>query len=161
MFIWLKKGAEENLVALKEQEILWDVKVETDRGTGKRYIHVYEDVFDPATEIPDIPTDLIERVTLKDVIYRGLRTEGVYHCGVGTVMVVKTEVKIHSEMMADTIEREEFQRISISAPSVEALKSIYTLVRQGKLAPEENWEGNTPIASPAHAPADETEEVTA
>lgn len=160
MYIWLKVGAEEQLATLKEQGLLGDVRVETNRNTGKKYISVYGDVFDPTEDVPSVPINLIEKVTLRDCIYRGLRTEGIYRHE-GAEMVVKTRVRVHSEMMADTIEREESQEVSISAPSVDVLKMIYTLVRQGKLAPQENWEERTPITPSATAPAVETKETTA
>ncbi|MDP2860186.1 MAG: hypothetical protein Q8N98_00565 [bacterium] len=141
------------------QGLLGDVKADTSRNAGRKYISIYGDVFDPTTDVPNIPDELIEKVTYKDRIYRGFRTEGVYRHE-GAEMVVKTEVKVHSEMMADTIEREEYQEINVSAPSIEALKAIYTLVRQGKLAPEENWEQDVLDVPRATTPAETEEKAT-
>jgi hypothetical protein len=156
MYIWLKNGAEEQLATLKEQGLLGDIRVETHRNSGKKYVTVYEDVFDPASNV-NFPEELIEKVTLKDRIHRGFRVEGIYRHE-GATLMVKTGSRVHSEMMADHIEREEWQEISVAAPNVEKLKSIYTLVRQSKLAPEENWDDAhfTPSPTPA-----ETETETA
>ena len=162
MYIWLKDGVrrEERLAALKEQGLLGDVRVETHRNSGKKYIATYEDAFDPTADVPNIPDELIEKVTLKDRIYRGLRTEGVYRHE-GAVLLVKSRVEVHSEMMADKIEREEWQDISVSAPNAAVLKAIYTLVRQGKLAPEENWEQDVLDVPRVTTPAETKEKATA
>ena len=157
MYIWLKNGVEEQLAALKEQGLLGDVRVETHRNSGKKYVTVYEDVFDPASDV-SFPEELVEKVTLKDRIHRGFRIEGIYRHE-GATLMVKTESRVHSEMMADRIEREEWQEISVVAPNVEKLKAIYTLVRQSKLAPEENWDDAR--FSPPPAPAKTEAETTA
>ncbi len=135
---WLKDGVEERLAALKEQGLLGDVIVNTCRNSRRKYVNVYEDVFDPAAEIPNIPEELIERVTLKDNIYRGFCVEGVYRHE-GATLLVRNKSEAYRDGMGDYAVREELQRISVSAPNVEKLKVIYTLVRQRKLAPEENW----------------------
>ncbi len=157
MYIWLKKGVEEQLATLKEQGLLGDVRVETHRDSGKKYVTVYEDVLDPVSDV-NFPEELIERVTLKDEIHRGFRVEGIYRHE-GATLMVKTRSKVHSEMMADHIEREEWQIISVAAPNMEKLKTIYTLVRQSKLAPEENWDDAR--FSPPPAPAETEAETTA
>ena len=153
MFIWLKDGAGEKLADLKKQGLLGDVKVETNRDTGKKYVPIYGDVFDPAAAVPIIPTDLIERVTLQDRIHRGLRTEGVYRHD-GAELVLKTDISFNSGPFDE--EDREYQNVNVSAPSVKLLKEIYTLVRQGKLAPEENWEAPILTTPSATKPADGT-----
>ena len=156
MYIWLKNGAEEQLAALKEQGLLGDVRAETHRNSGKKYVTVYEDVFDPTSDV-NIPEELIEKVTLKNRIHRGFRVEGIYRHE-GATLMVRTESRVHSEMMANSIECEEWQEISVAAPNVEKLKTIYTLVRQSKLAPEENWDDVR--FSPPPAPAETETEIT-
>ena len=139
MYIWLKDGAEEELDALREKGRLGEIRVSEHSSSGRKHLAIYEDPFDPTADIPDIPEDLIDRVTLQTRIYRGFRTEGLYH-DEDAVLMVKSHVRVHSELMADKVEREEWQDINISAPNVAALVAIYTKVRQGQLAPDENWE---------------------
>lgn len=156
MYIWLKNGAEEQLATLKEHGLLGDIKVETHRNSGKKYIMIYEDAIDPTADI-NIPDKFIRKVTLKDKIYRGFCIEGIYRHK-GATLMVRTESRVHSEMMATNIEREEWQEISITAPNVKKLKIIYTLVRQKKLAPEEKWDDIN--FSPPSAPAETETETT-
>lgn len=156
MYIWLNDGAEEEIEALKEEGRLGDVRVDTAHSSGKKYLSVYGNIFSPTVGVLDVPEELIERVTFQDRIYRGLRTEGVYHHEDATLLV-KTEVRVHSEMMADRIEREEWQDISVSAPNMEKLRAIYTLVRQGKLSPDENWGDDAPPTPPSDAQEGESE----
>ena len=137
MYLWLKEDGAEGLEALKEKGLLgWDFRPETHRGTGKKFLGVYEDL-DPILEV--VPEEIVGRVTMKEQIYRNFRSEGVYRHE-GAELTVKTDLRIHSESTATNIEREEYQEISVSGPSVRAAKTIFTLVRQGKLLPEENWE---------------------
>ena len=145
LYIWLK-NAEEQLGALNGF-------IKDSRIAGKKYVLVNEDICDPTAEIPDIPVNLIEKVTLREIIFTGLRTEGVYRLN-GAEMVIRT-TPLNGEYNGYC------QSIHASAPSVESLKKIYTLVRQGKLDPGENWEENTPIITTAPAaPAVETEKAT-
>ena len=141
MYIWLRLGAEKKLMAARKLGVAENIKVEIDRPTGKKYVEVHGDVFFPTTEIPYISSDLIERVTFKDVIWRGLKTEGIYRHR-GAELVVKTGPR-HNPTPS---EPGEIQEIAVSAPNLESLREIYTLVRQGKLAPEENWEFVIPSA---------------
>ena len=141
-YVWLKAEAEAKLAALKEQGLWGDVRLDISRKTGQKYISLYESLSDPTAEIPNIPQELIERVTIKESIHTGFRTNGVYRCeeAKGAELVAKTEVRVHSEMNANSIERETYQNISVSGPSFEAVKSIYSMFRQGRLLPDENWE---------------------
>jgi hypothetical protein len=157
MHIWLKTGAEEQLASLKEQGLLGDVRVETHRNSGKKYI-VIEDAIDPASNV-NVPEGLIERVTLKEIIYRGLRAEGIYRHRDATLRV-KTGRSVDPGTVEDRIQREEWQEISVAAPNVEQLKTIYTLVRQKRLPPEENWDDSwNSLLSPAPATTDAAETV--
>lgn len=138
MYIWLKKGAEKRLEELQQKGFLGkELKPETHRGTGRKYLRVYEELDPLPDAIPE--EELVECVTTKERIHRNFRPEGVYRHE-GAELTVKTEVRIHSETSATNIEREEYQEFLISGPSVKAVRTIFTLVRQGKLAPEENWE---------------------
>ena len=53
MYLWLKQGAEEQLQVLKEQGLVGDLRVETDRTSGKKYINTYTEVSDPTSEIAE------------------------------------------------------------------------------------------------------------
>ncbi|OGZ32235.1 MAG: hypothetical protein A3H02_00840 [Candidatus Niyogibacteria bacterium RIFCSPLOWO2_12_FULL_41_13] len=156
--IWLKNDVEKRLAALKEQGLLGDVEVKTHSNSGKKYLNIYEDVFDPTMDALNIPEELIEKVTLRDRIYRGFRMEGIYR-NEGATLMVKTEGRTRSDMMGNYIEHEEWQDISVAAPNLEKLRIIYTLVRQNKLSPEENWDDVQKFPLSAGAPT-ETETKT-
>ena len=153
MYLWLKQGAEEQLQFFKEQGLVGDLRVETDRTSGKKYINTYTEVSDPTSEIAEALGDLTEKVTAKDHIVCGLRADGVYRHN-GATLTVKTGMYYQDS-------REVWQLVSVSGPSVEAVNTIYSLFRQGKLAPEENWENDATIAPPVSAPAVEIKEGTA
>ncbi|OGZ35183.1 MAG: hypothetical protein A2V60_02085 [Candidatus Portnoybacteria bacterium RIFCSPHIGHO2_01_FULL_39_19] len=158
LYFWLKKGfAEEKIKDLQKQGLLGEkLKVETDQELGRKHIPLYEDPFNPATDLPEIPEELIEKVTVKDYrIYRGFRTEGIYRHE-GATLMLKTFSEVHGSFMGDHVERDDHQSISISAPSVKALKAIYTIVRQGKLEPEEDWEQDIDVPDTDTPPAEET-----
>ena len=157
MYLWLKQGAEEQLQAFKEQGLVGDLRVETDHISGKKYILTYTEVSDPTSEIAEALGDLTERVTAKDRIVSGLRAEGVYRHN-GATLTVKTGM--HSY---EGYSREVWQRVNISGPSVETVKAIYSLFRQGKLTPEENWGKGIPLTPPfVTDPAEEdTEKASA
>lgn len=160
MYIWLKKGAEERLATLKEQGVVGEVRIEIHRNSGKKYLSLYEDPFNPTADLPEIPEELIEKVTLQDRIYRGFRFEGIYRHE-GATLLIKTRVNCEKVYTRDSeyAYREEWQDISASAPSAEELKAIYTLVRQGKISPDENWEDNAQPALPVIAPPEQIEET--
>ncbi len=148
LYFWLKAADEDvdlKIVSLQEQGLLGNVRVEADWQTGKKYISFHGDFPNPVSEIPNFPVELIEKVTFKDRIYCGFRTEGIYRHD-GATLMMRTEVAIHSEI-GHAAEREFWQDISVSAPNVVALAAIYSLVRQGMLAPEENWEQPAPAKS--------------
>ena len=131
-YYWLRPGTEEKLATLREQGLLGDVEVSLCKKTGRRYIVVYDDPMNPAMATLAIPQDVIDKVTYTDKIYADLRQQGIYRHR-GGEMVVNTMYD-HSDEC-----HYEYQEIGISAPSLEVLKEIYTLVRQRKLEPEENW----------------------
>ena len=104
---------------------------------GKKFLAVSSLNISP---LPDIPEDLIECVTfLEGEIYRGLRTEGIYRHGEAK-LIVRTRKSSKDGTYSQSIE-------SIG-PSVASVKDIYSLVRQGKLQPVENWEAPMSIVSP-------------
>ena len=57
---------------------------------------------------------------------------------------------MHSEMMMQgPMQVERWQEINASAPTVQALKEIYTMVREGLLPPEKSWGAFSDAPSPA------------
>lgn len=149
MYLWLKQGAEKQLQVLKEQELVGDLRMEIDRTSGKKYIKTYIELGDPTSEIAEVLSELVERVTVKERIFRGFRVEGVYRHN-GATLTVRTETRSLEYL------QEVWQWVNISSPSVEAAKAIYSLLRQGKLTPDENWEEHIPLTQPATKPAEET-----
>lgn len=133
MFFWLKEGAESKLDAK-------ELSIKTHR-TGTKYVDVYGGIDEPIVGVPSIPKELIERITLKDSIHRGFRTEGVYRHN-GATLVVK------GSSYWSGLDKIECQDITAGASTISALVAIYTLVRQGKLSPEENWGERTPTNTP-------------
>lgn len=153
MYIWLKEGAEEKLQALKEKGLVGgNLLVQTDRISGEKHITTYATVSDPTINIPECLGELTEKVTAQESIFNGFRADGVYRHN-GATLVATTEISHPSNHF--------YQKVNISGPSVEMVKTIYSLFRQGKLAPEENWEEGAPVAPRATETADETEEATA
>jgi len=126
MYIWLRE----------EVDIPKGINPEIHQASGKKYVSIKCDLMDVTITLPTIPDSSIERVTAKDVIeqYRGFRQEGIYRYK-GAVLVVKTKSNGQAGM-----DRQEWQEVNVSAPTVVILREIYTLVRQGKLSPDENWE---------------------
>ncbi|HUW72159.1 MAG TPA: hypothetical protein VMV66_03165 [Candidatus Humimicrobiaceae bacterium] len=96
---------------------------------GRKYLNI---AFSDMTPLPDIPEELIDCVTrMENEIYNGFRKEGVYEHN-GAKLVVTTTRHLKADVY--------YQRMEIIGPSVTSVNEIYTLVRQGKLQPVEDWE---------------------
>ena len=96
---------------------------------GRRYINIY---YPHSDSIPEIPKDLIECVTLVDSeVYGVLRRQGVYRHREGKLVV---------DTHKSTKDGSYFQGMEGSGPTIASIMEIYSLVRQGKLWPEEDWE---------------------
>lgn len=125
-------------VWLKGTELVYDVarKVQittrTDCVTQKRFVDVHDGI-NPIACFPDIPEELIEKFTFKEKIGRESTDirEGIYRLEGDE----NTELQIR-EMPGYIKEK----YISISSKSLGSLRKIYSLVRQGKLEPVENWQ---------------------
>ncbi len=83
-----------------------------------------------------IPSDWIERATLIDRLFAQdeFRSSGIYRWRKG-VLEIRTsciEERLKSEICL-------YQTIQASASDISTLESLYSLVRQGKLLPKENW----------------------
>ncbi|MFA4831601.1 MAG: hypothetical protein WC618_05585 [Patescibacteria group bacterium] len=143
--IWLKPG--QGIVDLiemdkKEGKLPRNLKVETDHDTGEKVITSDVELFDPTSKLPAVPAQYFDRVTYWGIIEGYLRTEGVYrHHGAEMLLVTKkTYTSNDSEI---------YQEARILARSLESLQEIYSLVRQGKLLPVEDWEQPIQEAAPA------------
>jgi hypothetical protein len=150
--IWLKDNVtDEQLADLKRS----CVGVETSKK-GKRFVSHDYHILDPTIDIPDVPPGMIERFTVKDNIYQGLRQEGLYYLPSGAKMLLFTLV-YYSDFGANR-----YQEISASAPSIDALREIYTLVRQEKICPIEDWDDHekTQSSKPTDNPTNLTHDRT-
>ena len=102
----------------------------------KKYLSIS---FVNMTPLPDIPEELVRCVTrMENEIHQGFRREGVYRHKGARLTVVTTKY-----LKAD----EYYQRMEIIGPSVTSVNEIYSLVRQGKLQPVEDWAAPMPTAS--------------
>jgi hypothetical protein len=142
MFMWLKPGAEKRVKELMANHVLGDFKIYTQDNTGKKYITVYGNILSPTTEIPNIPDELIDTVTLKEEFEndRGFCAEGLYQLGEEAELLVTDSHQTISSGYGDEILNR--QDIEARAKTVTAMKEIYSLVRQHKLSPAQNWESN-------------------
>ena len=133
MRIWLKKKAvarfqEFEAISPKDHSVVgifvekWGVRVKYCDYSGRWFVDYNEDLSLP----PDIPVEAIEKYTLIDRIGRGLRSDGVYSYG-------------SAKLVAKTLDGTR-QDISISGYSAADVSNAYTLFRQGKLQPTEDWE---------------------
>lgn len=145
MYIWLNEKAKKQLkkrekewaLGKKEFEFLGEIRVETHENSGKKYIDARcDNPIDPTFVFPNIPRELIEKITLKGRIDVSFRAEGIYRHD-DAVLLLETHSWV--ERSDDDLVSTTWQDVSVSAPSIEKLKTIYSLVRQGKLQPEDDW----------------------
>ena len=160
MYIWLTEKAKKQFkkrdvdwaCGKKEFEFLGDVRVETHENSGKKYIDVRcDNPMDLTFIFPDIPQELIEKITLKGRIEVNFRTAGIYHQDDALLLL---ESRSFIERSSEDLILVTWQDVSASAPTIEKLKNIYSLVRQGKLQPEENWEAKPEKKEQAVEPTD-------
>ena len=103
---------------------------------GSRYFDISFPDRDP---MPEIPESLIKCVTMhQGEVYGLLRRQGVYEYG-GSRLVVKTH--------KHTKDGSFFQSMEGSGPTTVSMMEIYSLVRQGKLWPKEDWEAPQTVPS--------------
>lgn len=123
-------------------------------GTEAYFISV-SDPCDPTRFMPseEILQNVVH-VTCRITITRGLRTDGVYRHD-------------WAELMAKTINQGSVsncvwaQELTIMGLTVKAVDEIYSLFRQGKLEPEENWEPKGADDAAKTAQRDEVRELIA
>jgi hypothetical protein len=127
---------------LKEDSGCLEVKgVKVKKGQGSHFVDFVGHAWDPTADIPEIRPECILRVTDREVIADNFRREGVYHYQ-GAVLVAKNGYEIEPggrRSGSSTVWRTQF--VSVDAPTLGLAKEIFSLFRQGKLQPEEDWSG--------------------
>ncbi len=122
MFFWFKREVD-GFVG----DTLWGKQMKI-HASGLRCLEIQGDVSDPTLEIPTIPEKFIAKVTSRERILRNFCREGIYEYE-GVTLMVRNDFS-HGHHV---------QEIRMHGPSLKSLKAIYTLVRQDKLTPTENW----------------------
>jgi len=135
MYLWLKDRMEERLEELKKQGRIGNLSLHVDNLSGKKYVFDTVHVGDPTSTIPEALNELVEQVTVRETIHTGFRYDGIYRVDDAVLTASHTG---------------DSQELRISGPSVESVNTIYSLFRQDKLQPEENW-GNAQVIEPAAA----------
>ena len=134
MFIWLKKGTYDEAALAKV-----GIKVRDDDGDP--VVHTYEEsCLDPTLRLPAVPAEIIDHVTVREIIYTGFVRDGIYRNG-NTQLMAKTEVDTPFSLTDDS--SVSFQRLHGTADSIASIQEIMKLVRAHKLkpAPEDDWKG--------------------
>lgn len=130
--IWLKVEATELFqISVGGRRTLRSVPVESE--DDRAYINA-GNIINPTTVLPSVDPELIERWTCRDEYRTGFRTDGLYEL---------EAAKGHVEMLGYGESR--FQRVSITAPTADALRELYLKIRTGTLAPYSDW-GDTQVA---------------
>ncbi len=136
MFVILKPGYPHEVVALIEERY-------GRLNTGLSFHFLVE--FMDLRPIPGVITTAIERVTGEESIFAGFRSNGLYRAGGATRSVTTCVMEIEGT----------YQHISVSGPTIESVREIYSLVRQGKLAPAEDYEAPESWRAPAPSELEE------
>jgi hypothetical protein len=145
MHIWFKDGAEKIIDDLTSQGVLQKkLNIYEHSLTGKKCIILeVEDInqADVLPFLPAIPEDIIDFVTIEETLEaERYLPQGVYRHD-GAELVAKNDVSIYPSFFGkgENIVTHG-QKVSIVSPTIRKAFVIYTLFRQGKLSPEENWE---------------------
>lgn len=101
-------------------------------------IILHNGIFAQGDKIPEVPTRAVLGVEATDTIFDGFVKPGIYACGSVTI-VVETEC---SSGIGPEDYTHHFQSISIKAATVDALKSVYLSLREGKLKPQTEFCGH-------------------
>ncbi len=113
--------------------------LKVDGDEVEKYLQFGLNPMDPTAILPKVDRKLVARVTLIDQYSEGFRIDGIYRHKGGVATVVTTH-KVHTAFgMNDVATTEDYQTISISAPSIKTLREIYTKVRNASLAPTDDF----------------------
>lgn len=105
------------------------------------------DITDPTDRYPEIPQDIIDKVTMRDRIYSGFVSEGIYEHKTCTI---KVEYQ-------DTGNRPN-QFICIAGDSIADVKEAHSMLRTGMLDPKQEWNGIRPHDKPKASSSEPSEE---
>lgn len=133
MEVWLKSeySTPAKVRQLKQKGMIpKGYKVNVEPKGGRALVILPMNPFDPLG-VPDIPQEIVEKFSLHEMILTRKRRDGVYEMD-STVLLALTEV----------VDEHLVQDITISAPSLESLRQIYKLFREGKLWPTSDWEAD-------------------
>ncbi len=103
--------------------------------SGKEYVDFNEwNIDDLDIGISQVLDDLLEKVTYNGHIHRDvqIRTKGVYRHQEAILTVTDSFLRDGSDAPETYFK--------VIGPSLKSIQVIYTLFRQGKLTPNENWE---------------------
>jgi hypothetical protein len=137
----LKDGAEKQLNEFCEKGVLSDELRFNQHylPDGSNYVERKFYIMDPGIEFPSEFLGLVKKVVDQDYF---LTKRLGYICGVyrneGSTLVV---THVRAEKTGTYV------WYHISGPTLESVKSLYTLFLQGKIQPEENWDGGDPISN--------------
>ncbi len=134
--IWLKKSAK----AGDDGKIV-NLKVESDERNGGKYLNVYVDPMDPAMQMPAVPSKDVKAITYTDEYFVGFKPDGLYRTPRASARI-KTKKDLHTpnwDSKEDCSIMKISQYISITAPSLKALREIYSKIRTGELKAAEVW----------------------
>jgi hypothetical protein len=135
MRIWLKDIADKDIYKpdeSKPERSFFGYRVQED--DKRNTFIVVKDFTDPLVPLPPIPIPYIAKVTYRGVLSQNstFRPEGVYRRG-KAMMSLKNYINPHTNPPLG------YQKMEAEARGMKSLRDIYTLVRQGKLQPIENW----------------------
>ena len=135
--IWLKKSAKAG-----DDGKIANLKVESDEKSGGKYLTVYHiDPIDPAMRMPSVRSKDVTAITYTDEYYVGFKPDGLYRTPRASARV-KTVKYLHTpgwDNKEDCSIMKISQHISITAPSLKALREIYSQIRTGELKATEVW----------------------
>lgn len=78
--VWLKKDGDVEVARLMNTGVLANLKINDHHTTGKKYIKLRTNFTDPTVEVPQIPQEIVERVTFKGTVF----LLGEYHKSSGS-----------------------------------------------------------------------------
>lgn len=112
-----------------------------DAGSSRAFVQYNFDPLDPTIMLPVLPIaeHELEQVTCRLIVYDSFSQEGIYREN-GVTLQVKTVVDVQG--IGDGSRVLICQQFNFSAPNIEALRTVYTRVRQGDLDPIEPWRGH-------------------
>ena len=112
-----------------------------DPQSGRGFVQFNVDPLDPTAPLPELlgTREGVKEVTCRVLVNDNFSQEGIYR-NHGVTLQVKTVVEVHG--LGDGSRVFICQQFNFSGPSIEAIRTVYTNVRQGILKPQEPWVGH-------------------